>query len=82
MKQSHFPQHYCSELLQAFTEGFTEHFIVTATGLLYCLSNPERFYELHEVVISSPISLSIPGTLFKITTMDGRYKGTYIDFEF
>ena len=70
------------ELQKAFLAGFTEHFQLSPTGSLYCLSNPDKFYDLNDVVISPPVSLSIPGTLFNISTKDGLRKGTFIDFEF
>ncbi len=70
------------ELQKAFLAGFTEHFHLSATGFLYCLSNPEKFYDLTDLVIGPPVPLSIPGTLFNISTKDGLRKGTFIDFEF
>lgn len=82
MKQANTPQHFCPELLEAFKEGFTDHFVITGEGLLYCISNPDKIYELSEVEIGQPIDLPFPGVLFKITTKDGTSKGTFIDFEF
>jgi hypothetical protein len=73
--------HILEELLNAFAEGYTESFITTANGLLTALSNPGRFYELDEVDIQEPVRLSIPATLFRITTKDGLVKGTLIDWE-
>ena len=82
MKQSNSSPHFCSELLDAFNEGFTDHFVITGAGLIYCLSNPNKVYDLFEVEISQPIALPFPGILFKIATKDGTSKGTFIDFEF
>ncbi len=70
------------ELEEFIKAGYSENFNVTNNGQLYCLTNPGKLYELHEVEIGQPIRLSIPATLFKITTKDGLFRGTLIDFEF
>jgi hypothetical protein len=80
MEQQH-SAHILEVLLEAFTEGYTESFIITATGLLISLASPGRFYEIDEVEIQEPIRLAIPATLFRITTKDGLLKGTLIDWE-
>lgn len=71
-----------SELEELTNAGYSESFNVTNNGQLFCLANPDKFYDLHEVEIGQPIRLSIPATLYIITTKDGLLRGTLIDFEF
>ena len=68
-----------SELSDAKSKGFAHDFIAHANGLLHTLTNPDRYYDIHEFAITVFPCLLLNATLYLISTYDG-VKGTMIDY--
>lgn len=69
-----------AELAQAILNGYDHHFRVHPNGLLYCLSNLDKHYSLKEVHLKVITCPAIRASLYLITTLDGLYKGTMVDY--
>jgi hypothetical protein len=68
------------ELTHAILNGYDHHFRVHTDGILHCLSNPGKHYSLEEVHLQVVTCSLIKASLYLITTHDGMYKGTLIDY--
>lgn len=80
MEQKISPQLKFPELTEAIFNGWDHDFILKADNLLYCLSNPEKFYDLNEVHISAITCQFVNATIYLITTIEGNCKGTLVDY--
>ena len=68
------------ELEKAISKGFIDHFTFCVDGLMRCLSDSTKFYELEELDIEVDSCTSIPATLYLICTKDELHKGTAIEY--
>jgi hypothetical protein len=68
------------ELEAAIARGYHHFFKIHPDGLMECLSNPNTFYELDDVILRFTQSSSKKATLYLIETRDGLYKGVHIDY--
>ena len=80
MEQPTYPKYLFPELQEAVTNGFPESFCITHDGLLFCLANPCKHYNIHEVYIKVITCSLNNATLYLITTLDGLYKGVFVDY--
>ena len=71
--------HQFPELTEAIDNGYSHDFTLTPEGLFCCLSNPTRHYEIGEIIIQT-LRCSIPATLYLLTTKDGLYSGTFVEY--
>jgi hypothetical protein len=68
------------ELAQVINQGFPDDFVIHVDGFLMCLSDTSRRYSKDEVQTTAISCTSIPATLILISTLDGRFKGTAVEF--
>ncbi|MES2930363.1 MAG: hypothetical protein V4665_01080 [Patescibacteria group bacterium] len=69
-----------SELSDAILAGYKHDFVIQVSGTLKCLSKPGKVYSPDEVDIRVITSLKKKASLLLITTNDGLYKGTSVDY--
>lgn len=68
------------ELTEAITNGYHHCFQIHADGLVVCLSNKQKLYDTHEIVQGFINCPERKATIYLITTNDGLYKGTWVDY--
>ena len=67
------------ELNDAKSKGFVHDFILHVNGLLYCLANPDHYYELNEFATTVIPCALLNATLYLISTNDDIH-GTMIEY--
>lgn len=64
----------------AIQNGYVHFFVKELDGRFRCLSNPKKYFKKGELIIYKKVYQHLHLTLLLITTKDGNYKGTLIEY--
>jgi hypothetical protein len=68
------------ELTEAILNGYDQNFFLNSDGLLQCLLNPDKEYEINEVSITVITCPLLKATIYLIDPIDGGCKGTMVEY--
>lgn len=70
-----------SEIALAICHGYDASFLIQSDGSFLYIGNPNKKYSAEDILVEKVvISISPQSTLYLVSTRDGLYKGTAVEF--